>query len=395
MHVDGDAAAVVGDGDRVVGVDDDLDLVGLAGQRLVDGVVDDLVDQVVQAARAGRADVHARALADRLEALEDGDVLGAVAPVAPALAGACRPVSSLSAKPSLPSSHHAVRATPALREKPRPRGSRARTGALHKTALMLAGYPPSRTAPNVTKCPQIATKRHERPLQRQDPPRRLTVRRRTDDEAQPLHSRGLAGVRQVRRSAAPRGPAPSSSSSCAQTADSQATVTVAPALGRRAWRPSASAGPDDLRPDGLDRGEEARRAAPRRAPRRGRRRAAAEPSRLTRVTAPRTHRPAGHPDQLAPRRARHVVRLGGGHDRLAAGAQQLGQQLAAARRRAPTSRRRAASAAARPRRAASSSRSANSSASSAAALLALRAVGAQRRAVRAAAAARRGAARAR
>ena len=47
--------------------------VGVAGQRLVDGVVDDLVDQVVQAALAGRADVHARPLAYRLEALEDGD----------------------------------------------------------------------------------------------------------------------------------------------------------------------------------------------------------------------------------------------------------------------------------------------------------------------------------
>src|SRR5688500_8328344 len=61
---------------------DDLDLVGLAGEGLVDGVVDDLVDQVMEAAGAGRADVHARALADGLEALEDGDVLGAVTAVA-------------------------------------------------------------------------------------------------------------------------------------------------------------------------------------------------------------------------------------------------------------------------------------------------------------------------
>ena len=50
----------------------------MAGERLVDGVVDHLVDEVVEAARAGRADVHAGSLADRLEALEDGDVLGAV-----------------------------------------------------------------------------------------------------------------------------------------------------------------------------------------------------------------------------------------------------------------------------------------------------------------------------
>ena len=52
--------------------------VAVAGQRLVDGVVDDLVDQVVQAALAGGADVHAGALADRVETLEDGDRAGVV-----------------------------------------------------------------------------------------------------------------------------------------------------------------------------------------------------------------------------------------------------------------------------------------------------------------------------
>ena len=54
------------------------DPVAVAGQRLVDRVVDDLPDQVVQAALTGRADVHARALADRLEALEDLDRGGVV-----------------------------------------------------------------------------------------------------------------------------------------------------------------------------------------------------------------------------------------------------------------------------------------------------------------------------
>ncbi len=78
-HRHGDAAPVVDDRDRVVGVDRDGDLGAEAGERLVDGVVDDLVDEVVQAHDPGRADVHARALADRLEALEDGDVLGVVA----------------------------------------------------------------------------------------------------------------------------------------------------------------------------------------------------------------------------------------------------------------------------------------------------------------------------
>ncbi len=77
-HRDGDAAAVVGHGDRAVGMDGDDYVIGLAGQRLVDGVVDDLIDEVVKAPDAGRADVHAGALADCLEALEDGDVRGVV-----------------------------------------------------------------------------------------------------------------------------------------------------------------------------------------------------------------------------------------------------------------------------------------------------------------------------
>ena len=53
----------------------DLDLVAVSGQRLVDRVVDDLVDEVVQTPRTGGADVHAGAAADGLESLEDRDVL--------------------------------------------------------------------------------------------------------------------------------------------------------------------------------------------------------------------------------------------------------------------------------------------------------------------------------
>ena len=61
------------DPDPALGQDRDVDGVAVAGQRLVDGVVDDLVDEVVQAALTGRADVHAGALAHGLEALEHGD----------------------------------------------------------------------------------------------------------------------------------------------------------------------------------------------------------------------------------------------------------------------------------------------------------------------------------
>ena len=64
---DRDAAAVVFDRDRAVDVDRDADVRGVAGHRLVDRVVDDFVDQVVQAAQGRIADVHARPFADVLQ----------------------------------------------------------------------------------------------------------------------------------------------------------------------------------------------------------------------------------------------------------------------------------------------------------------------------------------
>ncbi len=78
VHLDRDAPAVVGDGDRVVFVDRDLDVVAVAGERLVDRVVDDLVDEVVEPAHAHVADVHRGALADRFKPFEDLDVRGPV-----------------------------------------------------------------------------------------------------------------------------------------------------------------------------------------------------------------------------------------------------------------------------------------------------------------------------
>ena len=49
-----------------------------APEGLVDRVVDDLPDAVHEAAGVGRPDVHARALADGLQPLEDGQVPGGV-----------------------------------------------------------------------------------------------------------------------------------------------------------------------------------------------------------------------------------------------------------------------------------------------------------------------------
>ncbi len=74
VDVDRNAAAVVAHGDRAVAVQQHVDAVAPAGEALVDRVVDDLVDHVMQArAVIGVADIHAGALADRVEALQHLD----------------------------------------------------------------------------------------------------------------------------------------------------------------------------------------------------------------------------------------------------------------------------------------------------------------------------------
>ena len=80
-HVHRNAAPVVDHGDRVVHVDHDVDLFGVPGQRLVHGVVHHLVDQVVQPHLAGRANVHGRPQANRLQAFQNLDVFAGIAAV--------------------------------------------------------------------------------------------------------------------------------------------------------------------------------------------------------------------------------------------------------------------------------------------------------------------------
>ena len=79
VNVGRDAPAVIRHRDRVVRMDGDHDLVAVPGQRFIDRVVDDLEDHMVQARAIGRiADVHARALAHGLQALEHLDGVGAI-----------------------------------------------------------------------------------------------------------------------------------------------------------------------------------------------------------------------------------------------------------------------------------------------------------------------------
>ena len=76
MFVDGNTAAIVLHGDRVVLVDSHLDVRTEAGHRLIDRVVYCLVNQMVQSLFANVANIHCRALAHRLKSFQYLNVTG-------------------------------------------------------------------------------------------------------------------------------------------------------------------------------------------------------------------------------------------------------------------------------------------------------------------------------
>src|SRR5262249_54863582 len=74
VDVGRDATAVVAHRARSVGIERHSYFGGKPGEGLIDGIVHYLIDHVVEAGTViGVADVHARPLADRVEALEDLD----------------------------------------------------------------------------------------------------------------------------------------------------------------------------------------------------------------------------------------------------------------------------------------------------------------------------------
>ena len=79
VQIDRNASPVVGDLDRAITMQGDVDLVGETSRCLVDGIVDQLPDEVHETIGAGAADVHARTLANGLQPFEGLDGVGVVA----------------------------------------------------------------------------------------------------------------------------------------------------------------------------------------------------------------------------------------------------------------------------------------------------------------------------
>jgi len=70
VQAEGNATAVVFNGDRAVGVQRQVDALAMPRQGFVGGVVDHLLDDVQGVVGAG---VHARSLLDRLQPFEHAD----------------------------------------------------------------------------------------------------------------------------------------------------------------------------------------------------------------------------------------------------------------------------------------------------------------------------------
>ena len=79
LVIDRDATAVVDDRNGVVDVDRNINAAGMTAERLVDRVVDDLIDEVMQTLFACRPDIHGGPEADGRKTFKDGNVFSRVA----------------------------------------------------------------------------------------------------------------------------------------------------------------------------------------------------------------------------------------------------------------------------------------------------------------------------
>jgi hypothetical protein len=73
MRVNWNATPIIDDGDTAILVNDDRNFRAAAADRLINGVVHDLIDEVMQALGTGGPDVHRRPFSNWIEALENLD----------------------------------------------------------------------------------------------------------------------------------------------------------------------------------------------------------------------------------------------------------------------------------------------------------------------------------
>jgi hypothetical protein len=78
MDVGRYSSPVVYHGTTSVKVDEHVDVLAISGKAFIDAVVDDLIDKMVKALDARRADIHSRPFPYGIQALQHLDILGSV-----------------------------------------------------------------------------------------------------------------------------------------------------------------------------------------------------------------------------------------------------------------------------------------------------------------------------
>ena len=78
MRIDRHAATIIRDRQIAVFVEIDIDEIGVTGNGLVHGIIDDFGEQMMQRALVGAANIHARTAANRLQPFQHLDVGGIV-----------------------------------------------------------------------------------------------------------------------------------------------------------------------------------------------------------------------------------------------------------------------------------------------------------------------------
>ena len=78
VHANRDTSAIIRNSGGAVFVQCHMDLTAKTGQMLVHRVVNNLIDEVVQALAGDTADVHAGTLADGLETFQHGNTVGII-----------------------------------------------------------------------------------------------------------------------------------------------------------------------------------------------------------------------------------------------------------------------------------------------------------------------------
>ncbi len=75
VHIHGDATPVIIDRDRVIAMQDNVDFIAMACQRLIDGIIDHLEHHVMQSgAIIGVTDIHTGTLAHRIKPFQNLDI---------------------------------------------------------------------------------------------------------------------------------------------------------------------------------------------------------------------------------------------------------------------------------------------------------------------------------